>query len=96
MKSFKRLSRCIILIVIFGLFTAIFPNVLAIHRPIEIYYCHSNVVIDFDEEVANMPLLPIDRTINIPITLNYSVDGRYDEIIPPVYANRGYDNFMYL
>jgi len=64
--------------------------------PIEIYYCHSLVKIDFDNEAANMPLLPIDQTINIPITLNYSVYGRYDEIIPPYYAAQNNLNFVYL
>ncbi len=96
MRTFKRLISSIILIAIFGLFTAILPNALAISMPIEVYYCYSEVIIDFDNDAANMPLLPIDRTINIPISLNYFVHGKYDEIIPPYYADRNFDNFVYL
>jgi len=83
------------LLVLVSLFTAVLPTVPA--GLVDVYNCYSFIKIDYDEEAANVPLIPIDMIMNIPITLNYYVDGYFDEDIPAFYANVAHQkNFIYL
>ncbi len=94
-STFKRVTRIIMLLVLVSLFTAVLPTTPA--GLADVYNCFSVIEIGYDEEAANVPLIPIDMIMNIPITLNYHVDGYFDGDIPVFYANdRHLKNFIYL
>lgn len=94
-STFKRVTRIIMLLVLVSLFTAVLPTTPA--GLVDVYNCYSVIKIDYDEEAAHVPLIPIDMIMNIPITLNYHVDGYFDGDIPAFYANvRHLNNFIYL
>lgn len=92
-KTNKHFRTTFIILIIFISFLALFIP-LTPAAPIDKFFSYSIIQIDYDEEAASESLLPIDMTKEINVTLNYFVDGIYDEIIPPHYEGKG--NFVYL
>ncbi|UCH72212.1 MAG: hypothetical protein JSW62_01315 [Thermoplasmatales archaeon] len=45
------------------------------------YTCRAEIEVDYDEAAANAPILPIDMVKKIPVTINYRVNGLYDEVV---------------
>jgi len=92
-KSHKHvITTSIILIFFISLLVASIPTNVA--KPIDKFFSYSVIEIDYDENAASESLLPIDMTKEINVTLNYHVDGYFDEIIPPDYEHFG--NFVYI
>lgn len=92
-KSHKHvITTSIILIFFISLLVASIPTNVA--KPIDKFFSYSVIEIDYDENAASESLLPIDMTKEINVTLNYHVDGYFDEIIPPDYEH--YGNFIYV
>jgi len=54
----------------------------------------SIIIIEYDQEAANNPFLPIDMVKEIPVTIDYHIRGFVDDVIPIMYE--GVDNFVYL
>jgi hypothetical protein len=67
-------------------------TVTAISRPVDIFYCDSNLIITYDEKAANDPFLPIDRIKEINVSITYFIEGYYAEQVAPVYP----PNFIFL
>jgi len=62
----------------------------------DIYNCTSIIDIDYNHNLTKEALLPINMTLNIPITVNYRVEGYYEEYIPDIYTNIGQEVFIYV
>jgi hypothetical protein len=62
----------------------------------EIYNCQSFIDIEYDEALTKQPLLPIDMTLDIPLTVKYSVEGRLEDYVPEIYENMGLEVFIYI
>ena len=93
MKTIKTVTTIITLLIVFAsVYTIIMPSSSA--KFSDIFSCYSKVIIDFDNEVANHPFLPVDMVKEIPMTINDSVEGYFDNEVPLSYANL--DNFIYL
>jgi len=57
----------------------------------EIFNCQSYIDIEYDTDLANQPLLPIDMVLNIPVKIKYYVEGRYENSVPEIYESMGLD-----
>jgi hypothetical protein len=51
----------------------------------DIYNCYSVIRIEYDNQIANDPFLPIDMVKEIPLTVNYHVDGYFEDYVPEAY-----------
>ena len=52
----------------------------------KLYRCDYDLKVEYDKEKAESPFLPVDKTIEIPITLKLRFYGRYAEEIEPFYS----------
>ena len=62
----------------------------------DLYNCNNIIVIDYDENLTNQPLLPIDMVLDIPLKIKYYVQGQYADYITKTYLSMGYDSYIYL
>jgi hypothetical protein len=62
----------------------------------DIYICESVIDIDYDKNLTEKPLLPIDMVLNIPIEVEYYVQGQYADFVTEAYLLRELDAFIYL
>jgi len=93
MKIIKTVTTIITLLIVFAsVYTIIMPSSSA--KFSDIFSCHSIIIIDYDSEVANHPFLPVDMVKEIPMTMNYYVEGYFDNDVPLSYSNL--DVFIYL
>lgn len=92
--SFKT-AKCI-LIIYFLLISFIFIVPSNMAKFGDIYTCQSIVEIDYDANLTNQPLLPIDAVLKIPLEIKYYVQGQYADYITDVYLSMGLDAFIYL
>lgn len=82
-------------LLLFSLFVTLIPATSAgiLDKFGQAYACYSNVEIGYDEKAAKDPLLPLDRTKTIPLTIKYSITGYYAKEIAslfkdtPIYLN---------
>jgi len=92
--------RGIRIVTSFTIMLLILGSLLAIIIPISsarqtIFDCQTIVQIEYDEDAANSPFLPVDMTKEIPVTINYYIRGYFDEEVPLAYEHLE-NNFIYL
>lgn len=93
MKIIKTVTTIITLLIVFAsVYAIIMPSSSA--KFSDIFSCHSIIIIDYDNEAANYPFLPVDMVKEIPMTMNYYVEGYFDKDVPLSYSYL--DNFIYL
>lgn len=62
----------------------------------DIYTCDSFIDITVDQDAANKPLVPVDMTLDIPISVKYSITGFYAKYVAYKYQTVGATVFVYL
>jgi len=88
----KSIAICFITLILFlSIFLASVPITLA--GPLDkVYECQYVLDVDYDIAVAEAPFLPLDMTIDIPLTLNLRVSGFYAEGMMPYYLAAAFVN----
>jgi len=83
----KSITICFITLILFlSIFLASVPTTLA--GPLDkIYECQYALDVDYDAAAAEAPFLPLDMTVDIPLTLNLRVIGIYAEEMMPYYRS---------
>ena len=61
----------------------------------QIYECDSVIKIDYDKDFANKPILPINRTLTIPIKTRYFIQGFLAEYVGQEYTESGIYAYVY-
>jgi len=83
----KSITICFITLILFlSIFLASVPTTLA--GPLDkVYECQYALEVDYDIAAAEAPFLPLDMTIDIPLTLNLRAIGIYAEEMMPYYGS---------
>ena len=61
----------------------------------QIYECESIIEIDYDKDMLNKPLLPVNMTITVPVQVKYFVEGFLAKYVSQVYTDMGIYAFVY-
>jgi hypothetical protein len=62
----------------------------------DMWICQSNIDLNYDEEAANKPVLPVNMTIDIPIQFKYYIDGLYAKHVAYNYYSNGHCVYIYI
>jgi len=81
----KSITICLITLILFlSIFLASVPTTLA--GPLDkVYECQYVLEVEHDRAAAEAPFLPLDMTIDIPLTINLRISGFYAEEMMPYY-----------